>query len=298
MTELVHNGYLVEPISRSLAPHYGYQYVPSIADMVYRLECIYRRAKHPHDEGGIQWVKENCSIPVIVNQWSQLLKKVEESEAEKIAKAKAIILTHPQGTVTDTIKVARESMTSSDKEYGTFNERIPEYRLVHAALQDLQLIDGDRILDLGAAFADLGRYLYKEGWEGVYVPVDMTIDGTDLEDYEVPDGFNFIVAEQVIEHVLEWEKLLDKIEAKNCGVVIITPNKLAVGEHDKEDLPHQMAHVSLLTPDDLEQRGYKVSTCSLAGRVDDTIVATKLCVVGEENDRIGNNSVEVELSRS
>lgn len=298
MTELVHNGYLVEPISRSLANHYGYQYVPSIADMVYRLECIYRRAKHPHDDGGIQWVKENCSIPVIVDQWSQLLKRVEETEAKRTAEAEAISITHPQGTITETIKNARESMDNSNEEYGTYNQRLPEYRLVYAALQDLQLIKGDRILDLGAAFGDLGWYLHEQGWRGVYVPVDMTIDGTNLEDYEIPDGFNFIVAEQVIEHVLEWEKLLDKIEAKNCGVVIVTPNKLEVGEHDKEGLPHQMAHVSLLTPDDLEQRGYKVYTCSLTGRVDDTIVATKLCSVGEENDHIGNNSVEVELSRS
>lgn len=76
MPELTHNGYTVKSDVRSLSAHYGFQYGPSIADMEYRLECAYRAGKGNWQEGR-QWVIDNCSVPVIAEQWKSVLKLVQ-----------------------------------------------------------------------------------------------------------------------------------------------------------------------------------------------------------------------------
>lgn len=85
MAELVHNGYAVEPESRVLGAHFGYQYIPSLEDLVYRLESVYRMADKKSSLIGRQWVIENCSVPVIAHQWDELLRLVSgESEPSEV----------------------------------------------------------------------------------------------------------------------------------------------------------------------------------------------------------------------
>lgn len=75
MPELTQYGYTVKPSARRLTDLLGFQYVPSIEDMVYRLECVYRNA---NKEAGLQareWVKQNCAPDIIGQQWVSLIRQ-------------------------------------------------------------------------------------------------------------------------------------------------------------------------------------------------------------------------------
>lgn len=76
MPELTINGYCVKSDVMALSAHYGYQYGPSVDDMVYRLECQYRAGRGNWQQARA-WVEENCSVPVIGEQWKNVLKLVQ-----------------------------------------------------------------------------------------------------------------------------------------------------------------------------------------------------------------------------
>jgi glycosyltransferase involved in cell wall biosynthesis len=83
MPELVQNGYKVNSISKFLAGHFGYQFVPDIDDIVYRLECVYRMSDKASAERGRSWVIDNCSVPIIVRAWDSVLTQVKEALDER-----------------------------------------------------------------------------------------------------------------------------------------------------------------------------------------------------------------------
>lgn len=83
MTELTQNGYTVESANKSYSAHYGWQFGPSLDDMIYRLDCVYRNSNSLDSLRGREWVIENCSLPVIGQQWADLLKFLEESMLEE-----------------------------------------------------------------------------------------------------------------------------------------------------------------------------------------------------------------------
>lgn len=77
MPELTINGYTVESSSKGLGGHYGWQFIPSVEDMVYRLECVYRMLGKEQSQAGRRWVEATCSVPVIAGQWASLLDSLE-----------------------------------------------------------------------------------------------------------------------------------------------------------------------------------------------------------------------------
>lgn len=77
MPELVHNGYTVEPEARVMGSHFGYQYIPSLDDIVYRLDCVYRMTDAKRRALGEAWVRQNCSVPIIAEQWHLLLTGIQ-----------------------------------------------------------------------------------------------------------------------------------------------------------------------------------------------------------------------------
>jgi glycosyltransferase involved in cell wall biosynthesis len=292
MPEITKYGYVVEPAVRVMAPHYGYHFIPDIEDMVYRLECVYRMATHNEGEVARQWVIENCSVPVIADKWEALLGAVIEGSLPRRSGAALGTSTRPQLSISQRLKVAREAMEQEAKEYGDYDARVPEYAAIFKALERVGLRSGDRILDLGAGLCDLDRFLREYRWWGTYVPVDLLIDGTDLNDYEVPEGFEYIVIQQTLEHVEEPWMLLKQCEHITGAVVITTPNRDIVGVGEKEDYPHQMAHKHWFSPEDFKGRGYEVELLTMTGRPDDTILATKACWSGvrgllEQSERVG-----------
>lgn len=77
MPEITHYGYTVESVSDLMGGHFGWQYVPSTEEIEYRLECVYRYASQTWAMAGRQWVERHCSLPVIADQWSELLAALE-----------------------------------------------------------------------------------------------------------------------------------------------------------------------------------------------------------------------------
>lgn len=78
MPELTHNGYTVESSMKGLASHMGWQYAPSVDDMVYRLESVYRMTDKLKRAAGREWVVNNCSLPVVASQWHELLTDLDD----------------------------------------------------------------------------------------------------------------------------------------------------------------------------------------------------------------------------
>lgn len=93
MTELTQYGYTVESSAKHLSGHYGYQFTPSVEDMVYRLECVYRMLGDADDNmlAGRQWVIDNCGVDNIVSQWDEVLRAVEAERTELPGKPELVI---------------------------------------------------------------------------------------------------------------------------------------------------------------------------------------------------------------
>lgn len=290
MPELTQNGYAIKPIARHLAPHYGYHFLPDVEDMVYRLECVYRKDSQIKRDFARQWVENHCSVPVIAAQWDELLGTVIERARELGATPAST--SRPQFDLPTQIVLARQAMREEMHEYGDYNARRPEYQIVAKGLSALGLENGDRILDLGAGLCDLDRFLRENGWWGTYSPVDMMIDGTNLENYRVPDGYDFVVIEQTIEHLDNPWWLLGEVKRKAAvGIVITTPNGQVVPSDEKADYPHQMAHKVWLTPEDFHSQGFETTLAALTGRPNDTIIA----IWAREDEPVEEKKVEVSV---
>jgi hypothetical protein len=271
MPELTHYGYTVEADARVLSPHFGYHYIPSLEDMVYRLECVWRMGSKEKALDAATWAQDEFNIDRVADLWEFALNAVKQGVTPE---PKDVRRPHP--ILTQEIKRARAAMDHERHEYGEFNARVPEYVAIWEELKKYGLQDGDRILDLGAADGDLDHFLRAQGWRGLYCPVDMIIDGTDLNEYEVPNGYDFIVLEQVIEHLPEWQDMLDRCESTGAVVVVATPNGEVVPDHDKHDMHYQMAHVDWIAPGTLEGLGYEVTLKEFTGAgAGDTIIASK-----------------------
>lgn len=79
MPELTHNGYTVESSTTEMGLHMGWMFIPSVEDMVYRLECVYRMLGAKEAELGRSWVIQHCGLDVIGADWHTLLHGIEES---------------------------------------------------------------------------------------------------------------------------------------------------------------------------------------------------------------------------
>jgi glycosyltransferase involved in cell wall biosynthesis len=88
MPEITWNGYCVESASKGLASHYGWQFAPSVEDMAYRLECVYRMGSTQRNKMGRQAVIDKCSLPVIASQWSEMFEGLEEAQVKAVAEAR------------------------------------------------------------------------------------------------------------------------------------------------------------------------------------------------------------------
>jgi glycosyltransferase involved in cell wall biosynthesis len=91
MPELTWNGYTVNSEASALASHYGWQFMPSVDDMVYRLECVYRMLGKKEREYGRAMVELNCSVPVITAMWDELLHMVGDLQEKQHDGAKRVL---------------------------------------------------------------------------------------------------------------------------------------------------------------------------------------------------------------
>ena len=156
--------------------------------------------------------------------------------------------------------------------YGTYADRIHEYRPVGSAMRRSGLADGDLLVDVGAGDCGLDRWLRTEGgWHGQYLPVDGAIQGVNLNDWGPTMPADLHVAVEVVEHVADPWGLMGAMQAvSRRGVVVTTPNADVV-----DVLALDPTHVSALRPADFTDRGWTVDLLTLNGRgTGDTILAS------------------------
>lgn len=159
--------------------------------------------------------------------------------------------------------------TYLDARTGTYEFRCRRYDAVIDRLLVMGMRRADTILDLGAGRMEFARRLRERGHLGMYVPVDGSIDGTDLNTWEPPDHVDWGVAIEVIEHLHVPNALMAKAKiAARYGIVITTPNPDAV-----DVLALDPTHITPVSIADLAQWGYEHQTQMLFTDVDDTIIA-------------------------
>jgi glycosyltransferase involved in cell wall biosynthesis len=84
MTEITHYGYAVEPGASGLGSHFGWQFVPDIEDLLWRLECVYRMDTREAKVQSSAWARMNFDVPVIAMQWATLLERIKHEKHELV----------------------------------------------------------------------------------------------------------------------------------------------------------------------------------------------------------------------
>lgn len=151
---------------------------------------------------------------------------------------------------------------------GTYEFRCRRYDAVIDRLHAMGMRKADSVLDLGAGRMEFARRLRERQHVGMYIPVDGSIDGTDLNTWEPPDHVDWAVAIEVIEHLERPDALMTKAKvAARYGLVITTPNPDAV-----DVLALDPTHITPVSIGDLAQWGYEYETRSLFTKDNDTII--------------------------
>lgn len=112
--------------------------------------------------------------------------------------------------------------------YGVYEQRVPEYRTVGWALETMGLKNDETVIDVGAGSCDFDHWLRTgQGWRGRYIPIDGSLDGTDLNTWIPPLGLHadWVVCIETVEHVHNPIRLIAEMaRIATRGMVITTPN--------------------------------------------------------------------------
>lgn len=151
--------------------------------------------------------------------------------------------------------------------------RCIRYDKVFLKMLQLGFVSMDGILDIGCGNKDFAKRLGELKQTFFYHGLDGAIDGRDLNEFTGGRGWfhDFVVAIEVIEHLNDPDKHLHNwFETARKAVVITTPNPRTV-----DVLGCDPTHVSVVTPEMLEARGYNYEEVQLFGKPADSLLAWK-----------------------
>jgi len=124
------------------------------------------------------------------------------------------------------------------------------------------------VLDVGAGSCQFGKYLRSIQPHTKYTPVDAVIDGTDLDQWAPPKA-DFITCIEVIEHLHRPKRLISLMKAAAKKLLVLTtPNDEVVDVLDCDP-----THISVVTPEDLIELGFKIERHSWFGTPNDSLLA-------------------------
>ncbi len=155
-----------------------------------------------------------------------------------------------------------------------------EYRFLrYAAVADELFANGmgdsSLLADLGAGGCDFDFYLRTvRGWKGRYLPVDASIDGTDLEQWfpSLSVSYDYTVAIELLEHLHNPDEFLGRIRPIAGCVVITTPHTDVLGSEYVLEIDR--THVRPIYERDLRAWGAnKIGVYSFFGRKRDSLLA-------------------------
>lgn len=165
-----------------------------------------------------------------------------------------------------------------DQRVGTYEWRTLRFAEVYDELLKTGLDPTrDLIADVGAGMCDFARYIYQtRNFQGRYLPVDGSIDGARLEDWDPVLAFNAIVCIETVEHLRTAHaiRLMETMKDASWRVVLTTPNPEVwipeVGSVENLDPTHHSSWDEF----ELQELGFTTRTHSLFGKPNDTIIAT------------------------
>lgn len=147
---------------------------------------------------------------------------------------------------------------------GRYEWRAIRYRAAIDWMFANGLDDSMTIVDVGAGMTEFDYTLRAEyNWRGRYIPVDGGIDNTDLNEWVPPRQAHFFVALEVVEHLTNWEHLVDWMKvAAMRGVVLSTPDPRTT-----DVIGMDPTHVREVWPVQLEGFGFTVTEQTFYGGV-------------------------------
>jgi hypothetical protein len=156
---------------------------------------------------------------------------------------------------------------------GTLEYRFLRYAVVADELERLGLREQSLLADIGAGSCDFDFYLRTvRGFRGRYLPIDGSIDGTNLETWRPSCDLDLACAIEVLEHLKHPAVLVRRILRKCRFLVVTTPNKDQLGP--EAVMAMDTTHLTPLGHDDLQYMGAtRIRACSFFGRFQDTLLA-------------------------
>lgn len=128
----------------------------------------------------------------------------------------------------------------------------------------------DVVVDIGAGRMEFAKRLQERvNWNPMcYVPVDGSIDGTDIETWE-PGFADWFVAVELLEHLEDPARLINLLPSRaRKGIVATTPNPFEI-----DVLAIDRTHKTPLYPDDFNSAGYNTRIASFFAKPNDSIIA-------------------------
>lgn len=169
-----------------------------------------------------------------------------------------------------TLDITRSCEDYLSTRQGSYEFRCIRYKGVADKLYDMGLDRWDDIVDIGAGRQQFESYMRLERkWEGEYIPIDGSIDGTNLEEWLPGCRYSFMVAIEVLEHLNTWERMMMIMENFTiCGAVATVPNPKTV-----DVLGCDPTHVSVIHEHDFREHNWSVQPVSFFHKPDDTLLA-------------------------
>lgn len=145
---------------------------------------------------------------------------------------------------------------------GKYEQRATRYRHAIEAMIEQGLDDTMTVFDVGAGMTEFDFTLRAEyGFKGRYIPVDGSIDGTDLATWCPPRRGDWFVALEILEHLHNpYELAARMMLAANVGVVFSTPNP-----ETTDVLGMDATHVVEIQAKDAAALGFQVSEQTFYG---------------------------------
>ena len=164
-------------------------------------------------------------------------------------------------------------MTSTQIEtvpsHATYENRHQLYTRVAYELFELGLGDEDKIVEVGAASGEFDYFMRAEqDWRGIYLPIDVSIDGTNLEEWAPLLHSSFFVSIDRLSELRSPFSLMSMLQIRaRKGVVVTVPNP-----DFKEQAPDRRI-VTAISTDDFHLHGWEASKDSFFGNTEDSIIA-------------------------
>lgn len=146
---------------------------------------------------------------------------------------------------------------------GCYEYRAVRYQRAVDALAYLGLSNTDTVLDVGAGWTEFDYCLRTAAdFRGRYIPLDMGIDGTDLNSWVGTRNYDFVVALEILEHLEDPARLVRELQRVSRGIALSVPNPRTVNVLGIDE-----THVIEVTRAMLESWGFQVQEATFYGGV-------------------------------